>query len=135
MSKPENFIQNSDYASLKNDDRGSVSVTFPASQSVASNGLKIFYNTIDVGTSGASARVQIASSKDSNKFYSCTQLTYQRDLGGGFSYTIVASYSRTSSSTMTVYCFVYNQTGFGITTLPGDETFTFSINTFLDPFS
>lgn len=136
MNKPEQFIVTSDYATLKNDATGAVSVTFPGSQSIASNQLRTYTNTATLGTRGASLRTRIMSSKHGS-WYSCSTLSFSRNANmGGMTvpYSISAFVTRTQPDEVTVIVSVLNPYDTSITTASGNETFTFELSTFLSPF-
>lgn len=137
MNNPQDFDITSDFATLKNDNSGDISVTFPGSFSVPGNGLSQFTNTINIGTRGAALRTRASSSKDSNTWYVCSSLSYMRTgMSGGFSasYSVVAAASRTSPTTITVVALVLNPYSGTLVTEAGNETFSFHLNTFLPPF-
>lgn len=137
-SRPSQFIMSSDYSTLANDDRGDVSVTFPGSQAVtASGGIKSYTSDIELGSLGSSTRWRIASSKDSNKWFVGAQVLYNRTgtvSGSPASYSILATVTKSSATTVTVIAVVNNPYGATLTTEAGDETFQFHINTFIPPF-
>lgn len=133
MATPTNFILNSDFASLKNDDGTSVSVTFGGSTVISANSTASVTQDVVIGAQSSINRVQIASSKDSNKRYSTQALSFSR-VGSAGIYNIYAFVSRISSTTLRCRVYVPNPFGSSLTTASGDETFTFYIDTFLSPF-
>lgn len=134
MTKPTQFILSSDYATLKNDDSKSTSVTAPGSQSIAGSGYLEYHSDLTVGAQASLNRVQISSSKDSNTRYATELLEYARtgSLGG---YNIVAYAFRISTTMMRCSIYVPNPYGGAMTSEAGDETFNFYINTFTPPYS
>jgi len=137
-SKPESFIANSDFATLKNDAIGDVTVTFPGAQNLAADEVRSYTATIELGIKGASLRSRLASSKDSNRYYACSSIDLPRTgtvFGMPASYSIIASLSRTSSTTVTVFAVVMNPYFDVLTTEGVDETFSFELSSFLPPFA
>lgn len=137
MSKPDNFILNSDYATLKNDARNSASVTFPGSQSIGANVVRSYQSTINLGEGGSSIRSRISSSKDSNNWYACTSIYYIRTgtvSGSPATYDLRGVITRTSPTEVTVIAAVLNPYGSTLVTASGDEVLSFLVNGFLPPF-
>jgi len=137
MTKPSDFIESSDYASLANDDNGEVSVTFPGSQSIPPNTMKVFSTTINLGSLGSSMRWRICSNKDSNKWFVGAQLQYDRNgsiPGTAVTYSIIAVVTKTSPTAVTVLAIVLNPYSDTLITEAGDETFQLHANTFVPPF-
>ena len=62
MTKPSRFIINSDYATLKNDDEGELSITLPDSFTVTTTP-QTFRATATIGEKSAGMRWRVASSK------------------------------------------------------------------------
>lgn len=143
MPYSERFILTTDFATLKNDNSGNTTVTFPASQSVpaavgSTGGYTIFTSDLTIGVQGALTRTQISSSKDSNIPYTVRRLSYQRSgivSGSPASYTIDAFTFRLNANTIRFQVMVMNPYSSALTTATGAETFTFFINTFLPPYT
>ncbi len=138
MSKPENFIQNSDYATLKNDATGSVSVTFPSGLILTANELYTVTADLIIGTTNASSRVRIASSKESNVYYAGAVTIVGRTgiIAGptNVPYNLVAFTTRINATTIRATVALTNPYSEGMATEFGTETFTFEVSTFLSPF-
>jgi hypothetical protein len=136
MVKPSNFNTHSGYATMKNDDTGTVSVTFPASTVVTA--VTAVTNDLVIGTINASSRVSVASSKEGNVYYTGSQMVVSRTgtVPGPISspYTLAAYLTRVNATTVRATAVVSNPYGVNLTTSSGDETFTFEIGTFLSPF-
>jgi hypothetical protein len=146
MSKPENFILNSDYSTLKNDDSAEYSFTIPGSQVIAASSPYSYVQTetFNVGDSiGATQRVQIKVSSDSSVWYSGSALQYVADgtysSSGATEYPTLIVVYRTSQTEVTVKVYIANQGGpFGagsLTTESPTRTVTISVATFLTPFA
>ena len=58
MTKPSNFILHSNYATLKNNANGSLSVTIPNGSSIGANQTRTFSTDIALGKSGGSLRAR-----------------------------------------------------------------------------
>ena len=144
MTKPSQFILNTDYATLKNDASGTVSVTAPGSQVVPAavgpvGGYLEYHTDIEIGVAGSITRLQISSSKESNTVYSTRTLDILR-LGTvlgfpGVPYNIIAFTYRTAPTTLRCIVYVSNPNTDPLTTAVGDETFTFYVNTFIPPYA
>ena len=87
MSKLEDFILNTDYGSLKNDDDGAVVITVPASDTIPGNGRKLYTQDIDVGSAFGLLSVMVKNNRSgpgetgggANRSYAAgIQLTYFR---------------------------------------------------------
>lgn len=137
MSRPEAFILTSDFATLKNDDRVTGSVTLTP-QILDANQIVTVSSDLVVGTIGASSRTRIASSKDGNEFYVCNVLSLTRtgQIAGPTDvlYNVFGFVSRISPTTVRISVSVQNPYAEGMGTAFGDETLTFEISTFLSPF-
>ena len=138
MSKPSNFQLTTDFATLKNDAIGDITLTFAGSQVLLGNTVKTITDTIDLGVRGASLRSRIGSSKDSNTWYICSSASYRRvgsvPANPTAGYSVIALVSRTSPTTITVAATVLNPYGVTLPTAAGAETFSFRLNTLLPPF-
>lgn len=137
MTKPENFTLTSDYATLKNDATTSLTITLPGSLSIAAGGNYLLTATASIGTAGASERSQIHSSKWTY-YWLGNILSIARDgLVGGSpaNYLTVAELYRSSATQVTAQVSIRNPYAGTLSTVAGDETFTFYVSTFLPPFA
>lgn len=134
MTQPSKFILSTDFATLKNDAQTSTSVTFPASTVVVGSSYAEFHVDLVIGKQASLNRIQIASSKDSNKRYIGKTLGYSRS-GSLGAYTILAYTTRISSSTLRCTVYLQNLYGGNMTSEAGNETFSFFIDTFIPPFA
>ena len=134
-TQPENFIINSDFATLKNDTvAATATVTVPGSVSVPSGGSMEWHQDIPAGTKGAAIRCRIRSSKFGSRWMASPQVTMTRNGSGGF-YTLVAYVYLVSPGVLRCSASLYNTTGAAMTTEAGTETIDFSISTFIPPFA
>lgn len=139
MAKPENFISNSDYATLKNDSPGpgTISVTLTPITLTAGQ-LYTATNTLTIGAHNASSRVRIASSKDGGTYYAGSVFIANRtgQTAGPFDvpYDVIGYLTRTSPTVVTATVAVTNPYAEDMIMATGDEVFTFEISTFLSPF-
>lgn len=131
MTKPENFHINTDYATLKNDDEATLSIVLPGSSVIAPGGTLLLTQTITIGRAGASERSQIHSSKEG--VYWIGHIVSVARTGSAL-YNSVAELYRSSSTQLTAQVSVFNPGASALTTVAGDETFTFSFATFIPPF-
>lgn len=139
MAKPENFISNSDYATLKNDSSGPGTVSVTLTPVTLSAGqLYTASNTLTIGAQNASSRVRIASSKDSGTYYAGSVFVAARtgQIAGPLDvpYDVIGFLTRTSSTVVTATIAVTNPYGEDMIMATGNEVFTFEISTFLSPF-
>lgn len=143
MTKPSDFILSTDYATLKNDDSDTTSVTAPGAVSVPAavgpvGGYVEYHQDLTIGTAGAITRLQIESSKNAGVVYAARTLSIDRTgtVGGSpANYSIIAFAYRTAPTTLRCQVYISNPNAGTLTTAAGDETFTFYINTFLAPYS
>lgn len=137
MTKPENFIGDSDYATLKNDAWALLTVTFPGSQAISGGGTLSFSDSTTAGVAGASERAQIYSSKIDLRYVGSILVVSRNATSsfGSIPYSMVADLSRTGPNTLTASVTVVNNQAFTITTASGSEMFTFYVATFVPPFA
>lgn len=137
MAKPENFISNSDYATLKNDDIDSVVVTL-TSKTLANGETYTSTQDLVIGTQNASSRVRISSSKDSSNTYAGSVFIANRTgtVPGPFSapYDLVAYTTRITATTIRATVAITNPYASTLAMAAGSEVMTFEISTFLSPF-
>lgn len=139
MYNPEEFTLSTDFATLKNDARATVQVTFPGSTLVPgptgpTGGFVEFHTDVAIGSTGAISRVQISSSKDLNTIRPARNIYYSRSGSAGL-YQIVAFTYRISPTVVRCIALVPNPNASPMTTESGNETFTFYVNTFIPPFA
>lgn len=136
MSKPERFIYSSDFATLKNDDDGTTTVTIVGGAVIAPGATYTVSSDLTVGTQLGEGRIRISSSKlGSSKFYA-GYLGVNRNgtvSGSPAPYTIYALVSRISPTQSRCICIIQNPYPSNLTCEAGNETFTFKINTFIPP--
>jgi hypothetical protein len=143
MVKPSQFILTTDYATLKNDDADSTSVTAPGAQVVPAavgplGGYLEYHTDLEVGVQGSITRLQISSSKQSNIVYSTRTLSLDRTgtvLGMPAIYSVVAFTYRVGPTTLRCQVYIQNPNADPLTTEAGNETFTFYVNTFIPPYA
>lgn len=139
MVKPSNFIMNSDYATLANDDTGIATVTIPGGVSVPAGGTYIQSVDIAIGATASINRIQFSSSKDFNTRYSAIGfMGWTRIgtvLGATASYEVYAIPHRISSGFLRLDAYIPNPYGDVLIGDSGNETLTFYIDTFIPPHS
>ena len=138
MPKADVFISSTDYPSIKGDGFGTASITVPGSIVVAANTVYSQSTDIVVGKSGALLRSRIRSSKSSNTEFVTQQLTATKQgtvTGFPAFYQITAQVYRVSATNLRCTVSILNAQTDPLTTEAGDETFGFSINTFIAPFA
>lgn len=148
---PENFMLTTDFATLKNDDSATITITVPPNIVVPPSGTFTYSTStsVKVGTKAASLRTRMGSTRVSatrrfvTPFLNTTghgSVVVTGSGGGTFptQYSIYAFVSRTSPDTVTAYAVIQNSFGSPNATLVCDgvtETFTFELSTFLSPFA
>jgi hypothetical protein len=141
MTKPSNFIENSDYASLKNDDTVLVSVAITDSGLLAYGASKVYESFVTVGIVNAGLRVQMYSSATPNDIWNCMGMTVPVTVtvtpgGTTFSYNLPVVVERVSPTQMRIYSiFFSNGVGVSMRITSGYQTITADIATFLSPFN
>lgn len=135
--KPSNFIIHSDFASLKNDARGRLSVTIPSGNTIPALGERTWSTDLVIGTINAPIRSQM----ESTLFPGVWTLGTSRviDLlistGGPSSpETNMVSVVRINPTTVRIYTTYYNPSA-SIATVNNTQTVTADIVTFLSPFN
>lgn len=133
---PSQFIITSDYATLKNDATGQLSVTVPSSVVVGAGSTFSTSSSIEIGVAGASERSQIHSSK-TGQYYVGNMLDIIKNgnAGGTALYDVFVDLSRTGPTTLTMTATIFNPYGVTLTGESGAETFTADVATFLPPFN
>ena len=137
MTQIEDFILNSDFATLKNDDDGILSVTLPNLLNVPAASTYTTSDSIVIGTAGSDIRQRISSSKD-NIWYTSKSIMYTSSSGATVSgspssYDIVAAISRTGATTVTLTIFIPNPYGATLAISGLSQTITAYVATFIPP--
>ena len=138
MSKPESFILNTDYPTIKNDNKGTVNITVPASITIAANSYWQLKTDFVIGTKGSVIRSTILSSLD-NKEYIARNLAEYRKASSpaNFGYYTLVDVYRKNPTTMTISVYIpnimYPPASFTTSSIP--ETLTIKLATFLSPFN
>lgn len=138
MTKPESFIANSDFPTLKNDNQDDATVVIPASISIPGNGYLEYHTDLPIGIIGAVASARISSDKDSSIWYQAQTVVYTRiGVNGGIStpYNIAAFVWRPSANILRCQVQIPNPHPTMTTGAAVIETISFHVNTFLPPFS
>lgn len=142
MSKPESFTATTDFATLKNDNFGSVSITIPASVSIPNTGVGSTYTlsaSFNVGVKGAVSRTRITSGRYGITTAGPLLISNSTGVysGSPANYAIYAFLSRSSATTITCYITIQGDGASpgSLTTANTPETFTFYTNTFIPPFA
>lgn len=140
MSKPENFILNTDYATLKNDsDDVYITLVVPASINIANGSSYSQYIDGTVGAQGAIQQMTIKHSGfPSNAEYVTPALTYYQygTVGGSqVVYTMIVETFRVSPTTVRLRIYIPNFIGGTLITEPTVRTIVCKVSTFLSPFN
>lgn len=140
MKRPNKYVANAGYATLKNDDKKSVSLAITSASPVLNYGEDYTYsNTVAVGTVNAAIRSQIYSSVDTSKIYSSPQIQIilrATIAGGVYNYPATVYIERISATTVEIKCHIYGYAlGTTVQITGGFQTITANIVTFLSPFN
>lgn len=137
MSKPERFQLTTDFATLKNDAQGQVSLALPNGASWGAGATGTFEAFLDIGSINAPMRVQMKSDRYGDNWCPGTSLQSQVTFNvGGSVYDdyVVINLERVSPTRVRLYCLIPNFSPFTMTIVGATQTITASINTFLSPF-
>lgn len=134
MNRPEDFIISSDYATSKQDDRRTVSITVPGSITISGGSYDLRSQDIVMGSQGSIIRSRISSTKGGGRFYATSQLIAKRFNSSTFMfYSVHATVVRTSPNTLRFMVITPNTYTESLTTVSGSETFTFEVATVIPP--
>lgn len=136
ISKPEQFIYSSDFATLQNDDNNFTTVTVVGGSVLAGGAVSTVSSDLTVGSQRGESRIRISSSKIGSTRYYAGLLGINRTgtvSGSPAPYTIYVLVSRISATQVRCLCMIQTPYVGSLTTAAGNETFTFKINTFIAP--
>lgn len=144
MTKPRNFILHTGYATLKNDDKGSVSVNITTTGVLPYGSYQIFENFIDIGTVNAQIRTQMYRSGDPTNILATNILTVPVQVTVYYegapvyvsTLNLPTVVDRISPTRMRIRALFYSY-GHGVSMqiTGGAQTVTADIVTFLSPFN
>ena len=139
MSNPNNFIHNTDYATLKNvTPAKSGTVVIPGGVVVAGNGYVEFHTDVALGSPGAVSRSRIRSNKEASKWRtggSTDSLRFGVVSGSGAIYDVYAFVWQPTPGVIRFSALIQNPYSATLTGVAGDEVIDFYTNTFLPPFA
>jgi hypothetical protein len=140
MTKPSNFIQNSDYASLKNDAKGTFTLSIGDSGVLAYGSSKTYESFLTIGTVNSGLRCQMKSSLSADIWSSSSILapvtvTVTPD-GSTFTYNLPVVIDRVSATQIRMKAVFYSYgVGVSMQITSGYQTITADVVTFLSPFN
>lgn len=135
-SAPGYFILNSDFATLKNDDNGTMTITIAAG-TIAGGATYTVESTSTLGSTNASVRAYMVASNASTKYCVGSSMTFAVNVtqaGATYDFSACANLERASSSTIRLYCNIPNFSPSDTLTINSSVTITAKISTFLSPF-
>lgn len=144
MTKPRNFILHTGYATLKNDDKKSVSINITTTGILPYGSSQVFENFVDIGTVNAQIRTQMYRSGDPTNILATNTLTVPVQItvyyGGTpvdvFTLNIPTVVDRVSPTRMRIRALFYSYgEGVSMQISGGAQTVTADIVTFLSPFN
>lgn len=135
--RPEDYLLTTDFATLKNDATGTLTVTLPNTLSIP--GATTYQNgqDITIGTSGASFRARMGSTKN-NKWYNSTTVVYAYSSGATVDgspspYIVFTTLSKISADVVRLTVFIPNGYGSTMSISGLSQTITAVVATFLPP--
>jgi len=137
MAFPERFILTTDYAALKNDAVGRITLNITAGTVIPAGGSYTWFAELDLGTINASLRTQMESSLYPGQWSpgNLRIIDMYMDYAGTPSLESGAvSIVRVSPTRLRLYCTHFNFAPFNISVITG-QTVTADIVTFLSPFN
>ena len=137
---PRNFISNSDYTTLKNDNKSTLTLVIGNSPVIAVGGTYTYETTAVVGTLNAGVRSQMKTSLAYDIWSSCVlPITLRATLntGGGVvvDWYTNAIVERSTSGTVRLFVNIQNPYAFTMQITGGGQTITADVVTFLSPFN
>lgn len=138
MTKPSKFILTTDFPTLKNDDTQAGQLVLPGSLTVASGGNVTGTGDVTMGQLGAVIRGRIASTKNSDIFYSGQAIVFDRVgtfAGSPAPYPMACFMYRISATVVRFVVYIPNPYGGTLTLEAGTDTITLQANTFITPFT
>ena len=144
MTKPSNFIQTSDYASLKNDNKGTISLYLGTSPNLNFNQEYVYESFLDIGTVNASIRNQIYTDAFPNDIWNSPQIgiSLEATIYNGLTPIAVsplnttAYIERVSPTRVRLVAVIYGIAAGYTTKVTGKfQTVTCNVVTFLSPFA
>jgi hypothetical protein len=143
MTKPSNFIQSSDYASLKNDAKGTFTLAIGDSGLLAYGASKTYSSTLTIGTINSGLRCQMKSDLSADVWCSSSILapvTVTSYSGGSlvdtFTFNLPVVIERISATQIKMKATFYSYgEGVDMRITGNYQTITADIVTFLSPFN
>lgn len=136
--RPQQYIESSDYGSVKNDARGRISLTIPNGDTIPGNGgSRTWLAEMELGTRNASLRVQTLSSLRPTEWLPGQIRFIDMTVSGSFgaqTETGAVSVVRVSATRIRIYCTHFNFDNV-TQTVVGGQTITADVVTFLSPFN
>lgn len=138
MTKPSDFILTTDYATLKNDNKGSVSITLPSAILIPAAGIYSQSASIPIGVRGSSFRSRISSTKRTEQFVTNTVVySYSSGatvIGSPTNYDIFVTVTRANPTSLTLSVTIPNGFADPMSVTGLAQTITANVATFLPPF-
>lgn len=133
MTKPELFIINTDYGTLKMGEKQTVTLSIPGSMTVGSNQEWINSTVISAPTNASNPTSQVRNGRN-NIWYATNKISFTRT-GSQGPYSLSCSIIRTSPNQLTISVRIFNGSPSSMTTQSGNETIYFEITNMVPPFS
>jgi hypothetical protein len=137
MSKPNYFILNSDFPTLKNDGSDSGDVIIPSAISIPGSSSLSYSFDLTIGVQGSVTRSRVKSTVTDTTWHAGTQREFIRtgtESGFPAIYSLYAFTYRLDATTLRCQVFIPNPYA-GILTGAVGETISFEVHTFIPPFA
>lgn len=138
MSKPNNFISNSDFPTLKNDAVGDADITVTGLATISGSGSASYSADLTIGVQGSVTRSRFKSTVTDTTWHSGTQREFIRtgeESGSPAQYSMYAFTYRLDANTVRCVVYIPNPYGTTLTLSATTYTISFHVNTFIPPFA
>lgn len=132
MTKPAQFILDTDYTTLKNDTNNTIQIVVPASTIIPANSYVEFTSSITASVPGSIVQAQIGDSFMGQVLIG-NQVVFHHDTASP--YDVLCLTYRPNATTLTCLVYIPNPYGTPTTGIAQNVTYTFYIDTYLPPFS
>ena len=138
MSRPSEFILDTDFPTLKNDGSGSTEVTITGSATIAGSSSASYTSDLTIGVQGSVSRARFKSTVTDTTWHSGTQREFIRvgqESGSPAFYSMYAFTYRLDANTIRCIVYIPNPYAGTLTLDTTSYTVSFYVNTFIPPFA
>lgn len=137
--RPNRFVLNTDYGSMKNDNHLSVSLTIPASQSIASAAAYITTADLTIGVKGGITKYLIEHPLQPGRWFATGQAAMYLEASSpaGASYILRLYMTRLNATTVRATAYIHNNLApaTAMVTEATERVVNFKVYTFIPPFA